>query len=60
MTNDLIPIAVYSANHGVDPSNIRHRIARGLHPEAQKIGRDWLIPKDAPYRPDGRKKRPRD
>jgi len=54
MPDTLVTLTVYAANHGVDTSTIRHRIARGLHPEAQKIGRDWLIPMDAPYRPDGR------
>ena len=60
MENNLIPIADYAANHGVTPQTIRDRIRRKLHPEAVKMAGVWLIPQDAPYRPDGRKKRPRD
>jgi len=56
----MIPIADYAANHGVTPQTIRDRIKRGLHPEAVKMAGVWLIPREAPYRPDGRKKRPRD
>ncbi len=60
MMPELITITEYAALHGKAASTIRHRIMRGLHPEAVKVGRDWLIPKDAPYRPDGRaKKEPR-
>lgn len=47
--NDLITVTEYAKQHGVDPSTMRHRIARGMHPEAVKIGRDWFIPKDAPF-----------
>ena len=60
MDNDLIPIADYAAAHGITPDTMRQRIARGLHPEAVKMAGVWLIDKEAPYRPDGRKKRPRD
>jgi hypothetical protein len=60
MNNDMIPIADYAAIHGVTPQTIRDRIKRGLHPEAVKMAGVWLIDKEAPYRPDGRKKRPRD
>lgn len=59
-TPDYVNLTEYAAMHGVTPDTIRQRIARGRHPEAVKVGRDWLIPKDAPYRPDGRtKKEPR-
>lgn len=55
MTN-MITIAEYAAQHGISPATMRQRIARGCHPEAVKIGRDWLIPKDAPFE-DGRRKK---
>lgn len=53
---DMITIAEYAAQHGISPATMRQRIARGCHPEAVKIGRDWLIPKDAPFE-DGRRKK---
>ncbi len=53
-----ISIADYAKQHGVTPQTIRDRIRRGLHPEAIKIAGVWLIPEDAPYRPDRRKKTP--
>ena len=46
---DLIPIKIYAAQHGVDPANIRQKIARGCLPEAVKLGRDWFIPAGTPY-----------
>ena len=60
MDKDLISIADYAAAHGITPATMRQRIARGLHPEAVKMAGVWLIPRDAPYRPDQRKKGPRD
>lgn len=60
MDKDLISIADYAAAHGITPDTMRQRIARGLHPEAVKMAGVWLIPRDAPYRPDQRKKGPRD
>ena len=60
MDNDLIPIADYAAAHGITPATMRQRIARGLHPEAVKMAGVWLIPRNATYRPDQRKKSPRD
>ena len=59
MPDTLIPIAEYATLHSLKPDTIKKRIKRGLHPEAVKLGRDWMIPMDAPLRPDGRKK-PRD
>ena len=56
----LISITEYAALHGVKPDTVKHRIKRGLHPEAVKIGRNWAIPRDAPFRPDQRKKAPRE
>lgn len=49
---DLIPLADYAAAHGITPATMRQRIARGLHPEAVKMAGVWLIPRDAPYKPD--------
>ena len=38
----LIPLKEWAARVGIDPSNARHKIARGTL-TAVKIGRDWLI-----------------
>lgn len=46
---DLIPITQYAALHGVTTATMRQRISRGLHPDAVKFGRDWLIPRDSPF-----------
>lgn len=51
----LISIAEYAQLHGVTADTVRQRILRGQHPEAVKIGRNWCIPKDAPYI-DGRER----
>lgn len=50
---DLITIAEYAAARGLRPDAVRQRIHRGAVPEAVKLGRDWLIPRDAPW-PDRR------
>lgn len=52
---DLITIAEYAKSIGKDPANVRQKCLRGTLPGAVKIGRDWLIPPDAPY-PDNRRK----
>ena len=46
---NLIPIAEYAARIGRDPATVRQKILRGALPGAVKLGRDWLIPADAPY-----------
>ena len=51
----LIPINEYAAKIGKAPTTIRQKCQRGTLPGAVKIGRDWLIPADAPY-PDNRVK----
>lgn len=59
----LIPLAEYALSHNITPATMRQRIKRGLHPEAIKPARDWMIPADAEYRPDTyhkEKKEPRD
>ena len=58
-TAALIPVAEYAARIGRSPVSVRQKAARGAIPGAVKIGRDWLIPEDAPYtdhrvRPDDR------
>lgn len=47
--NNLIPISEYAARIGRDPATVRQKILRGALPGAVKLGRDWLIPADAPY-----------
>lgn len=51
----MIPINEYAAKIGKAPTTIRQKCQRGTLPGAVKIGRDWLIPADAPY-PDNRVK----
>jgi hypothetical protein len=51
----MIPINEYAAKIGKAPTTIRQKCQRGTLPGAVKIGRDWLIPEDAPY-PDNREK----
>lgn len=53
--NDLIPLPEYAARIGKALASVRQKCLRGTLPGAVKIGRDWLIPKDAPY-PDNRVK----
>lgn len=53
MTNSLIPITDYAAKIGKSPRSVRQKCQLGTLPGAIKIGRDWLIPADAPY-PDAR------
>jgi len=47
--DNLIPISEYAARIGRDPATVRQKILRGALPGAVKLGRDWLIPADAPY-----------
>ena len=49
MSDNLITIAQYAARIGRDPVTVRQKCQRGNVPGAVKIGRDWLIPEDAPY-----------
>lgn len=53
MTPDLISLPDYAARIGKHPDVVRQKCLRGTLPGAVKIGRDWLIPPDAPY-PDNR------
>lgn len=45
---DLIPLSVYAAQHGVDDAYLRARARAGKFPSAVKLGRDWLISPDEP------------
>lgn len=50
MTPDnLITIAEYADRIGKAPRSVRQKCQLGTLPAAVKIGRDWLIPADAPY-----------
>ena len=51
----LIPLKDYAASIRKAPISVRKKCERGTLPGAVKIGRDWLIPPNAPY-PDNRKK----
>ena len=46
---DLIPIAEYAARIGKATITVADKCRRGSLPGARKIGRDWFVPKDAPY-----------
>lgn len=51
----LISLPEYAARIGKAPTSVRQKCQLGTLPGAVKIGRDWLIPADAPYT-DGRVK----
>jgi len=51
----LIPIKDYAEKLGLSAVSVRQKCQRGNVPGAVKLGRDWLIPPDAPY-PDSRVK----
>lgn len=51
---DYIPLAEYANRVGVTPSNLRYKLTRGTL-QGMKVGRDWMIPANAPYE-DGRVK----
>lgn len=53
--DNYISVPEYAARIGRTPYAVRHKCQRGTLPGAVKIGRDWLIPADAPY-PDNREK----
>lgn len=45
---NLIPLTVYAARHGVDDAYLRAKARAGRLNTAVKIGRDWLISPDEP------------
>lgn len=50
MPDNLLPIQEYASLVGKSPVTVRQKCQRGTIPGAVKIGRDWLIPADAPYK----------
>lgn len=46
---NLIPLQAYAERVGKSPRSVRQKCQLGTLPGAVKIGRDWLIPADAPY-----------
>ena len=52
---DYIPIAQYAEKIGITANAVRRKCIRGALPGAVKVGRDWLVPRDAEY-PDNRVK----
>ena len=46
---NLITIKEYAEALGLAPVSVRRKCLRGNLPGAVKIGRDWLVPADAPY-----------
>lgn len=55
MSQEYVSVAEYAARIGKEASSVKKKCQRGTLPGAVKIGRDWLIPADAPY-PDARVK----
>ena len=51
--NDYITLAEYAAQHGKSRFTVVQKCQRGTLPGAVKVGRNWLIPRNAPY-PDKR------
>lgn len=49
MENKMITLNEYAARLGKAPRSVRQKCQAGTLPGAVKIGRDWLIPADAPY-----------
>ena len=47
--SDMLTVQQYAAKHKKAQITIRKKCQRGTLPGAVKIGRDWLIPADAPY-----------
>ena len=54
MENKYITVKEYAAKYGVAERTVRQKLQGNKIPGAHKIGRDWLIPADAPYPEDGR------
>lgn len=45
----LLTLKEYAKKHNVHIATVQQKIKRGNLPEAQKMGRIWLIPEDAKY-----------
>lgn len=54
MENKYITVKEYAVKHGVAERTVRQKLQGNKIPGAQKLGRDWLIPADAPYPEDSR------
>ena len=56
---ELISLSDYARLHNVNPATARQKALRGGFKTARKIGRDWVIDKNEPYKdlrrkPDGK------
>ena len=47
--DNMISLTEYATLHGVTPDTIRQGVLVGRFPDAHKLGRNWVIPKDAPF-----------
>ena len=47
--NNYVTLAEYAAKNNLLPNTARRKCIRWNVPGAVKMGRDWLIPADAPY-----------
>ncbi len=50
----LIPLVEYARKHHRHPDTAKQKAQRGGFKTAVKIGRDWLIDEDEPYRDNRR------
>ena len=50
---DYLSVSEYAKLHGKDPGNIRRLLSAGRL-QGQKVGKQWIIPCDAPYPEDKR------
>ena len=52
---EYLSVTEYATLHGKDSGNVRRLLASGRI-EGQKVGNQWIIPRNAPYPPDKREK----
>ena len=51
--SEYLTVSQYAQASGKDPGNIRRMLIKGIL-QGEKVGNQWLIPKDAVYPEDGR------
>ena len=47
-TYNLVSLAQWAEEHGINPATARQRAERGAFRTARKIGRNWAISRDEP------------
>ena len=51
MTAKLLTVADFAALHGISTGRVRTLLLQGRVPEAQRVGRAWVIPEQHSYTP---------